>query len=173
MIRSWPTAVALLLLPLMAGAFPWDEDMRDQPSIKAQESQVQTSADSVPVQGEEPMPPPADTTELVHARLRAGEMPNPVPKSGGSVNRGKRIYDIHCATCHGDHGEGDGPVGKKFVPDPMNLTLDYVQIQPDGQIFYTISHGSIAMPGYRDAITIRDRWHLINYIKAALGTRRP
>ncbi len=51
----------------------------------------------------------------------------------------------------------------------MNLTLDYVQLQPDGQLYYTISHGSIAMPYYRQAIVAEDRWNLINYIKEALG----
>ena len=162
----------LFSIPVVAFALPWSDDMRDQPSIKAQETTVDTHENSVPVTGEEPLPAPVNTSELVRARLKAGEMSNPVPKSGASVNRGKQLYDIHCAVCHGDHGEGDGPVGKKFVPDPMNLTLDYVQIQPDGQLFYTISHGSIAMPGYRDSIGIRDRWHLINYIKAALGLKR-
>ncbi|MEE8233489.1 MAG: cytochrome c [Gammaproteobacteria bacterium] len=161
----------LLLLPDTAITLPWDEDMRDQPSVKPQESKVETAPESVPTTGEEPTPPPENINELVKARLQAGAMKNPVPMTGGSVNRGKVLYDIQCAVCHGKHGHGDGPVGRKFIPDPMNLTLDYVQIQPDGQLFYTISHGSIAMPSYRDSITVKDRWHLINYIKAVLGEK--
>ena len=51
----------------------------------------------------------------------------------------------------------------------MNLTLDYVQTQPDGQLFYTISHGSIAMPYYRDSIPARQRWDLVNYLKVVIG----
>ncbi|MCG8379839.1 MAG: c-type cytochrome, partial [Proteobacteria bacterium] len=146
-------------------AFEWDEDMRDQPSIKAQESQVNTNPGSIPQSGKETILPPADMSELVQARLAAGDLENPIAKSGESLNRGKVVYDIHCATCHGAQGHGDGKVGKKYVPDPMNLTIDYVQLQPDGQLFYTISHGSIAMPYYRDVIPIADRWHIVNYIK--------
>ena len=51
----------------------------------------------------------------------------------------------------------------------MELNLDYVQLQPDGQLFYTISHGSIAMPFYRQAILPEDRWHLVNFIKEVFG----
>ncbi len=159
----------LLLLPGTAITLPWDKDMRDQPSVKAQESKVETPPESVPITVDEPIQPPENIGELVKARLQAGAMKNPVPITGVSVNQGKVLYDIQCAVCHGKHGHGDGMVGRKFIPDPMNLTLDYVRIQPDGQLFYTISHGSIAMPSYRDSITVRDRWHLINYIKAVLG----
>ncbi|MBT8143461.1 MAG: cytochrome c, partial [Gammaproteobacteria bacterium] len=77
----------------------------------------------------------------------------------------------HCASCHGAGGSGDGPVGLKYVPPPMDLTTDYVQQQADGQLFYTITHGGVVMPFYRDAIDIEDRWHLINYIKSELKTQ--
>lgn len=162
----------LAVLPGSGWALPWSEDMRDQPSVKPQESQVVTNPSSVPVTAKEPVPPPEDMSELVKARLKAGMLLNPFRKTGKSLNRGKVIYDIHCAVCHGEQGHGDGPVGKKYVPDPMNLTIGYVQVQPEGQLFYTISHGSIAMPAYRNSIPVEDRWHVINYIKGVLG-RKP
>jgi len=154
-------------------AFEWDEDMRDQPSIKPQETQVITNSSSVPLSGKETILPPENLSELVQARLKAANLENPVAKTGESLNQGKVAYDIHCAVCHGAQGFGDGPVGKKYVPDPMDLTIDYVQIQPDGQLFYTISHGSIAMPYYRDVIPTIDRWHIVNYIKYVLGKSIP
>jgi hypothetical protein len=55
------------------------------------------------------------------------------------------------------------------VPQPMELNFDYVQLQPDGQLFYTISHGSLAMPFYRQAVAVEDRWHLVNFIKEVFG----
>ena len=169
--RTGPVFLLLLLLPATAITLPWDKDMRDQPSVKPQESKVETNPASVPIARDEPISPPENINELVKARLQAGAMKSPVPMTGASVNRGKILYDIQCAVCHGEHGYGDGPVGRKFIPDPMNLTLDYVQTQPDGQLFYTISHGSIAMPAYRDSIVVQDRWHLINYIKAVFGEK--
>ncbi len=154
-----------------SSALPWDEDMRNQPSVKPQESQVQTNASSVPTKNKETIPTPANIGELVLARLAAGEFENPVPATTESLNLGKSLYDVHCQTCHGDEGRGDGPVGLKFAVAPMDLTMDYVQFQPDGQIFFTISHGSIAMPFYRDSIPEDDRWHVVNYIKQVLGQK--
>ena len=156
-------------LPLAASALPWDEDMRDQPSVKPNETQVSMAETSVPTRGTEAFPVPKDTTELVTERLQAGaQLTNPVAATPESINLGGELYGVHCSTCHGDSGVGDGPVGKKFVPPPMNLTLDYVQIQPDGQLYFTITHGSIAMPYYRDALEPEERWHVVNYMKHVL-----
>lgn len=160
----------LLAIPGTSGAFPWNKDMRDQPSVKAQETEVAAIQSSMPVGGNERFPAPKDIIDLVRARLDAGrKLVNPIARSSESVDRGRVSYDTHCLVCHGSQGRGDGPVGKKFVPQPMELNLDYVQLQPDGQIFYTISHGSIAMPHYRQAMTVEDRWHLVNFIKEEFG----
>ncbi len=160
----------LLAIPATAVTLPWDKDMQDQPSVKPQETQVSTNRSSVPVGGKDGYPPPKDIIELVRARLEAGRtLVNPIRKSPESLARGRQMYERHCLICHGEQGRGNGPVGRQFVPQPMELNLDYVQLQPDGQIFYTISHGSIAMPFYRQAIAAEDRWHLVNFIKEAFG----
>ena len=162
------TAVAGLVVAGPIGALPWDKDMKNQPSIKPQESQVETNRSSIPRDGGDFYGPPANTTELVRMRLEAGALANPQARTAESLNRGKALFDVHCAICHGADGRGDGPVGKKYIPDPIDLTLNYVQLQPDGQLYYTISHGSIAMPFYRDSIAQHERWHVINYIKEVL-----
>lgn len=160
----------LLAIPGTAVTLPWDKDMRDQPSVKAQEAQAAANPSSVPVDGKAGLPPPKDIIELVRARLEAGRtLVNPIAKSPESLARGRELYDLHCIVCHGKQGRGNGPVGQKFVPQPMELNFDYVQLQPDGQIFYTISHGSLAMPYYRQAIAVEDRWHLVNFIKEVFG----
>jgi mono/diheme cytochrome c family protein len=165
-------ALCLLIVPATGESLPWDKDMRNQPSVKPQESLVSTNRSTVPADGMDGYPPPKDIVELVRARLEAGRrLVNPVPKSPESLNRGREMYERHCFVCHGEQGHGDGPVGQKFVPQPMELNLPYVQRQPDGQIFYTISHGSIAMPFYRQAITVEDRWNLVNFIKEVFGSQ--
>ena len=162
--------LVMLAIPAVAWSLPWDEDMQNQPSVKAQESVVETSSESVPVGGKELFSAPDGLIELVRARLVAGQtLVNPIANSPESLERGRQLYEVHCLVCHGAQGQGNGPVGQKFVPQPMDLTLDYVQLQPDGQLYYTISHGSIAMPYYRQAIVAEDRWNLINYIKEVMS----
>ncbi len=160
----------LLAIPGAGLTLPWDKDMQDQPSMKPQDSLVAEINDSIPVGGRDVYPPPKDVIELVRARLDAGRtLVNPIAISPESLARGREMYDTHCIVCHGAQGRGNGPVGQKFVPQPMELNLDYVQLQPDGQLFYTISHGSLAMPFYRQAIAAEDRWHLVNFIKEVFG----
>lgn len=162
--------MALVALPAVASALPWSRDMVDQPSVKAQEARVEEPEGSVPRDGKEPMQPPADVSEVVLYRMQAAQqLSNPQPLSDASVKRGKWVYETHCAACHGVGGKGDGPVGLKYVPPPMDLSTPYVQLQADGQIFYTITHGGVVMPFYRDAVSIEDRWHLVNYIKSELA----
>ncbi len=162
--------ICLLALPGAGSTLPWDKDMQDQLSPKPQDSVFSVSSSSIPVGGKDRFSPPKDVIELVLARLEAGRtLVNPVAKSPESLGRGRQMYQLHCQVCHGAEGRGDGPVGVKFVPQPMELNLDYVQLQPDGQLFYTISHGSIAMPFYRQAMSPQDRWHLVNYITEVFG----
>ena len=162
--------LCLLAIPGAGLTLPWDKDMQDQPSMKPQDSLVAEINDSIPVGGRDVYPPPKDVIELVRARLDAGRtLVNPIAVSPESLARGREMYETHCIVCHGAQGRGNGPVGQKFVPQPMELNLDYVQLQPDGQIFYTISHGSLAMPFYRQAILAEDRWHLVNFIKEVFG----
>jgi mono/diheme cytochrome c family protein len=169
-IRDLACVICLLAISGAGLTLPWDKDMQDQPSLKPQDSLVFVNRSSVPVGGKDRYPPPEDIIELVQARLEAGRtLVNPEPKSPESIARGRQMYELHCLVCHGEQGRGDGPVGRKFVPQPMELNLDYVQLQPDGQLFYTISHGSIAMPFYRQAILPEDRWHLVNFIKDVFG----
>ena len=170
-VRTVLMLIVGITLPNLGSALPWSKDMKNQASVKPQESQVEVNRSSIPRDGGDRYRAPQDMGELVRMRLDAGKLDNPVPKSAESLNRGKALYDIHCAVCHGVQGHGDGPVGKKYIPDPMDLTLDYVQLQPDGQLYYTISHGSIAMPFYRDSIAKQERWHVINYIKEVLRPR--
>ena len=169
-IRDLACVICLLAISGAGFTLPWDKDMRDQPSLKPQESQVSVNRSSVPIGGKDVYPPPKDIIELVQARLEAGRtLVNPIAKSPESLARGRQMYERHCLICHGEQGRGNGPVGRKFVPQPMELNFDYVQLQPDGQIYYTISHGSIAMPFYRQAILPEDRWHLVNFIKEVFG----
>ena len=168
--RNLARILCLLAIPAAGLTLPWDKDMRDQPSMKPQDSLVAEINSSIPVGGRDVYPPPKDVIELVRARLDAGRtLVNPIAISPESLARGREMYDTHCIVCHGAQGRGNGPVGQKFVPQPMELNLDYVQLQPDGQIFYTISHGSLAMPFYRQAIAAEDRWHLVNFIKEVFG----
>ena len=159
---------AALAVPAALQALPWNDDMKDQPSVKTQESRVELPSDSVPSDGGE-LDGPADLPELVRARLKAGEqLSNPLPADDPNDERGAEMYETYCQVCHGAGGAGDGSVGLKYNPEPMDLTLPYVQNQSDGQLFYTITHGGVVMPSYRFAVSQDDRWRIVRYLRTGL-----
>ncbi len=160
--------VAAMAVPGALGALPWNDDMKDQPSVKTQETTVELPAESVPADGGE-LDGPANLPELVRARLKAGEqLSNPLAAEDSDDGRAEEMYDTYCRVCHGVAGTGDGSVGLKYVPQPMDLTLPYVQQQTDGQLYYTITHGGVIMPSYRFAMSQEDRWRIVQYLRTGL-----
>ncbi|MBI5969976.1 MAG: c-type cytochrome [Deltaproteobacteria bacterium] len=151
-------------VPATAFAMPWSWDMHDQISVKAQESpQIAAPAGTVPSEGH--------PFFSVKTKEEAGNLPNPMFPTDGSLERGKVLYNIYCTVCHGEAGRGDGKVGKKYM-SPTNLTSDYIKKLPDGSIYFVITRGGLGkddkMPGHGDAILPEDRWHIVNYIKNVL-----
>lgn len=44
-------------------------------------------------------------------------------EENGKTVTGEMLYHTHCASCHGDHGRGDGMVGKALRTPPTDLSL--------------------------------------------------
>ena len=147
-----------LLICTLANAFPWDKDMQDQASVKAQESHVPNPPpNSVPIDGLEMVNITQDVGQIFQGRVAAATLVNPFAANLHSIEKGRELFNMICAVCHGRTGLGDGPVGLKFIARPFDLTIQYVQNKPDGEIFFTITNGSIAMPYYRDALDPDER----------------
>lgn len=166
MTKIRPVIISVLMLafaPGLAYAMPWSWDMFSQPSHRAQKDPAPlTPAGIVPATGA-----PADAKD----RAGAARLKNPKAPDAVSIERGRGQFNTYCLPCHGEGGKGDGLVGQKFVA-PTDLTSDYVQTKPDGDIYYTITHGGLAvMPPYDDSMSPEDRWHIVNYIKHGLVTK--
>ena len=99
-------------------------------------------------------------------RLEAGKkLNNPTKATVNSLDRGKQLYQIYCALCHGVDAKGKGPVAAKFVPPP-DLTLEIFRRRPDGFIYETIRAGGPIMPGQGEALTPEERWDVVNYLRS-------
>jgi len=101
---------------------------------------------------------------------RAGrELISPVEANTANLLRGKAQYDIYCALCHGDKGQGNGHLytSKLFPVQPTSLVGDYVQNKPDGEIYHVITLGSLSglMGAHGSLIKPDDRWKIIAYVK--------
>lgn len=149
----------LMIAQGSAHGWPWSTDMDRQPSVRAQEAPMLPPEGVVPRQGREP----------TMNRMEAGEkLSNPVNSTPASIQNGRELYRIYCALCHGPDGKGGGPLAAKFVPPP-DLTLEMFRQRPDGFIYATIRDGGALMPGQGAALSVRDRWDLVNYLRQLQG----
>jgi len=86
-------------------------------------------------------------------------------KRGVSAVRGKKIFKTRCMICHGPKGVGNGPGGGALDPKPQNLTLEMVQNQTDGELFWKVSNGRNAMIKWGPILSESERWDVINYVR--------
>lgn len=161
--RAWRGLIfiGLVLVPFIVGPLLTYEiikidiptDMADQPSVDYQEGPRLLPPDkSVPVTGKSIV---LDTLPV-----------NPVQADEVSLQRGEILYSIYCSLCHGDGGQGDGPLAAYYEERPLRpLTAATITSQFDGQLFLTISEGYSRMPPQSEALSPRDRWDVINYMR--------
>lgn len=93
--------------------------------------------------------------------------------SGADLEKGKQIFMTYCATCHGEKGDGQGPVGKALTPPPRDFTKgDFKYGSADQDLFDTMTNGAAAKGGsplmapWGAVIPEADRWAIVKFIRS-------
>ena len=154
MSRASTIAVTLGVAWISSGCWEqvsseWFAQMKEQPAVQA-------------LEGVQPLAPPDGTVPIggiapriegpVPAFMPAAiGLPNPVAATAASVERGKEVYGIYCALCHGADGMAkveENPVARRMtesgMPPPPLLA---VPAYTDGFLFTKIRYGKPGMPG--------------------------
>jgi len=92
----------------------------------------------------------------------------------GDAKAGKVVYDsAKCASCHGDAGKGDGPVGQKLKDKPSDWTAGGGGLKgmDDQKIFDAILKGGAAVAKSRampasPKLSEADVWNTVAYVKS-------
>lgn len=121
------------------------------------------------VSGQQAAPAPALTPQTPVAPPAAAPVKNPVKPTAESQAKAKSLYQIDCAMCHGDNGNG-----KTDLATSMSLTLDNwtdpktLAGHEDWELFNTIRNGKgDKMPPEGDGrAKDNDVWNLIIYIRS-------
>lgn len=105
------------------------------------------------------------------------------------LKRGQERFNIYCAACHNYNGDGKGMVGAQWsYPLPTFHDDKYKKADPtnpaqqlwkDGYLFHTIRYGIVdtakpgeyKMPPYAHAVSVRDAWAVVAYIRALQTSR--
>ena len=105
--------IGILILAFMATvgwAFPWNQDMVDQPTEKAHETQAPPGPGSIPVEGGETLPAPTTVVGMTEAKDAAASLDNPIAMSEQSIVLGKRLYEIICSINYCNYDGHDTPL---------------------------------------------------------------
>jgi cytochrome c6 len=74
------------------------------------------------------------------------------------IARGQRIYNLHCASCH-------GITGIPLTPQTPNLQMREGMNQPDANLLQTLKMGKGTMPPYLGMIKDQELLDVIQYIR--------
>jgi mono/diheme cytochrome c family protein len=131
----------------------WPSFMEIQPSYRPMENPLPPPERSIPIEGPIAIP-------------GMGAPENPVEADDASITRGQEIFVINCRMCHGQTGEGTGPIAPFLANKPANLTSPVVQSKSDGSMFLTITNGITGkMPPLNENLLVSERWDVVNYIR--------
>ncbi len=80
---------------------------------------------------------------------------------------GARLYALHCASCHGPRGMGDGEAGRGMVPPPPAIGSAAVMADVPPALMYRIVSVGIAgtpMTGWAEQLGADDRWSIVSWL---------
>lgn len=95
---------------------------------------------------------------------------DPVKLTDAALAKGKNLYTINCAICHGDLGDGAGYLvrddGGKYPAQPANFLKDDFIASSEGRFYHSIMYGKNMMGSYADKLSYEERWDVIHYIRS-------
>lgn len=76
--------------------------------------------------------------------------------------KGKALFNIYCAICHGEKGNGKGVLveREKFLGVPSYKDREIT----DGSIFHVVTYGLNAMGSHANQLSQEERWQVADYV---------
>ncbi|HEY9272986.1 c-type cytochrome, partial [Achromobacter sp.] len=102
---------------------------------------------------------------------------SPLPFSDANLLRGGRLYQAHCAACHGAAADGRGELAASLPVWPSVLGPALFQNRLEGELHWRIAHGGqepaakLAMPAFGATLSADEIWQVLDYLRLrAYGT---
>jgi mono/diheme cytochrome c family protein len=87
---------------------------------------------------------------------------SPLDSLSLDTEKGKALFNIYCAICHGEKGNGKGVLveREKFLGVPSYADREIT----DGSIFHVITYGLNAMGSHANQLSQEERWQVADYV---------
>jgi mono/diheme cytochrome c family protein len=143
--------------------------MEVQPKLKwyqAEEFFADKRAMREPPFGTIPRERPAGNPALTEG-MEGGRLVStiPIPLNEEVLARGRKKFEVVCAQCHGQKGDGNSIVAENMALRlPPNLVA--LADKPAGHFYQAIAYGYGVMPSFAGEIRVEDRWAVVAYVQA-------
>ncbi|MFQ5993007.1 MAG: c-type cytochrome [Nitrospiraceae bacterium] len=93
----------------------------------------------------------------------------------GVPERGKAVYEVQCARCHGPEGRGDGPEAPFLAPRPPNLVSAATSVKSDRELLVIIEtrKSHLDVTDYKDALTQQQQQDVLAYLRTLVRFYEP
>jgi mono/diheme cytochrome c family protein len=87
---------------------------------------------------------------------------SPLNPADIDAEKTKELYDIYCAICHGEKGNGKGKLveREKFLGVPSYKD----RVITEGSIYHVMTYGINSMGSYANQLSQKERWEIANYV---------
>ena len=87
---------------------------------------------------------------------------SPIEDIDANKVNGKELYEIYCAVCHGNKGDGQGILmtREKFLGVPSYVDRE---ITP-GSIYHVLMYGKNAMGSHAGQVNAKERWQIAQHV---------
>jgi mono/diheme cytochrome c family protein len=117
-------------------------------------------------------PPGAVERRLAHMATdayvarNAPRQENPAQPTAGNLIEGARVYEKHCAVCHGGAAPRISPLRTKFSP-PAPQIVNRVPRDADATLWWITKHGIrlTGMPAWDGILSDDQMWKIIAFLK--------
>ncbi|TPN86059.1 c-type cytochrome [Aquimarina algicola] len=109
-------------------------------------------------------------------QLAKDTLVNPIKYTKENEEKGKELYDIYCAVCHGAKGDGKGILVQREKILGVPSYDDVGRAITEGSIYHVMYYGINSMGSYASQTSEHERWQIVQYVqklKAELEGKTP
>ena len=91
------------------------------------------------------------------------ELKSPLKVTETNLLKGKELYGIYCAVCHGTKGDGNGILSER---DKFNGIPNYKDRDvTEGSIYHVMMYGKNLMGSHASQLNYKERWQVVQYVE--------
>ncbi|WP_108802238.1 cytochrome c [Aquimarina sp. Aq107] len=98
-------------------------------------------------------------------QLAKDSLRNPIRYTKENEESGKALYDIYCAICHGEKGDGKGTLVKREKILGVPSYDDVGRAITEGSIYHVMYYGINSMGSYASQTNENERWQIVQYVQ--------